>query len=98
MSACSSEKLRDRFQLPLVQLVADFGNFCNMVESTLDLEALAQENAFRLRPSFDERLKVVAKERNKKKKKEREKERFSFKFFLIGSSHCACRSDEIAQG
>jgi hypothetical protein len=59
VASCSSAALRERFQGSLVQLVSDFANLCNMVECTLDLEALGEEGAFRLRPSFDERLQVL---------------------------------------
>ena len=51
-----AQVLREAYGAQTAQLVADFGNLTAMVEATLDLEALQSERAYRLRPSFDERL------------------------------------------
>jgi DNA mismatch repair protein MSH2 len=60
VSASVSQSFRDKYQNGVAQLVSDFANFCSMVESTLDLEALKSEGAFRLRATFDENLQVLA--------------------------------------
>ncbi len=60
VSASVSQSFRDKYQPGIAQLVSDFSNFCSMVESTLDLEALQSEGAFRLRATFDENLQVLA--------------------------------------
>ncbi len=48
--------LQRSYGAALARLLAQFANFCNMVEATLDLDALAEDGAARIRPSFDEQL------------------------------------------
>ena len=60
VSGAASPAFRARYEAGTAQLVSDFANFCSMVESTLDLEALSGEGAFRLRATFDENLQVLA--------------------------------------
>lgn len=47
--------VRERYEHPLKQAVADFSNFCNMVETSLDLEAIEDGN-YRIKHTFDEGL------------------------------------------
>ncbi len=55
-----SANVSRRFSPAVAQLVADFANFCAMVEATLDLAALEKEGQLRVRPAFDDRLVVLS--------------------------------------
>lgn len=56
----TAEALKQIYLEPLTQIAAQFTNLCNMVESTLDLEAIL-DGHYRIKASFDEALEELEK-------------------------------------
>ena len=69
LAQMDSQVIQENFERPLSKQLQKMTNYVGLIDETLDIRAIRDENVFMLKASFDEKLEKIADEMNKIKSK-----------------------------